>query len=489
MLSAPSRATLGSPLDQEAVAPLFDRLPEGIFRPLGVSNSRRYWDVLSRVMSTLWGEDGRAPGEEVTKSAVIRVIESCIVADDPWDGELQTSVTPLSHMVFRTLSDAGWFSVRRRGLVDMVTVKPRVGMLFAMLNEFANQEPDYIGGQVRSILLNLRSIVEEGADPDACSAYQTAAKQARQCMARIVNTGFRVQDLMDHLVQLESARDFVRGFFTDFVEQVFIADYSELRTRDHPLQYRNQIIETTYALQDDGVSRERLISWYAEHVGKGDRERGEAAYQRDTRQLLRLSNIEDHLARVDEEINIANQRALALIEYKLRAPKHLDKLISRACAALVDMQEDHPALPGDAGGLHWSPVTLAKPRKQPSEQTYTTVETVELTAEEVAMEWLRRRVVENRKVTAVQLAGYVARMLDGKEQVDSDALVVASINDLCCYQRLLLIASRAEAPPRMRQHDPVTQMLRGVRVRFEDEHITSNDYMTHRRFVVAREGT
>lgn len=485
------RPWLGCPrlqLDQEAVAPLFDRLPEGIFRPLGVANSRHYWDVLSRVMSTLWGDDGRAPGEEVSKTVVVRVIESCIVADDPWDGELQTPVGGLSHMVFKTLSEAGWFSVRRRGLVDMVTVKPRVGMLFTMLNEFARQEPEYIGGQVRSILLNLRSVTEDSTDPNACSAYQTAAKQARQCMAHIVNTGCRVQDLMDSLVELESARDFVHGFFTDFVERVYIADYSELRTRNHPLQYRGQIIEKTYALQDDEASRERLVSWYVEHIGKGDRERGEAAYRRDTHQLLRLNNIEDHLARLDEEINIANQRALALIEYKLRAPKHLDKLISRACAALAEMEEDHHALPGDAGGVHWSTLALAKPRKPPREQVATAVEAIELSDEELAMEWLRRRMVENRKVTAVQLANYVARMLDDKQRVDSDALEVESINDLCCYQRLLLIASRDDAPLQLRRHDPVMQMLRGIRVRFEDERMTNNDYMTHRRFVVEREG-
>ena len=475
-------------MSQEEVAPLFDRLPEGIFRPLGVANSRHYWDVLSRVMSTLWGEDGRAPGEEVAKNVVVRVIESCIVANDPWDGELQTPVGVLSHTVFKMLFEAGWLSMRRRGVVDMVTVKPRISMLFTMLNEFARQEPEYIGGQVRSILLNLRSVTEDSTDPNACSAYQTAAKQARQCMAHIVNTGCRVQDLMDRLVGLESARDFVHGFFTDFVEQVYIADYSEMRTRNHPLQYRGQIIETTYALQDDESSRERLINWYVEHIGKGDRERGEAAYRRDTHQLLRLNNIEDHLARLDEEINIANKQALALIEYKLRAPKHLDKLISRACGALAVMEEDHPALPGDMGRVHWSPLVLAKQRRPAKEQVATAIEAIDLSDDELAMEWLRRRMVENRKVTAVQLANYVARMLDGKQRVESDALSVESINDLCCYQYLLLIASRDDTPPPKRRHDPVLQMLRGIRARFVDEQMTDNNFMTHRRFVVEREG-
>jgi hypothetical protein len=150
------------------------------------------------------------------------------------------------------------------------------------------------------------------------------------------------------------------------------------------------------------------------------------------------------------------------------------------------MEEDHPALPGDAGRVHWSPLALAKPRKPPKEQVATEVERIEPSDEELAMELLRRRMVENRKVTAVQLANYVARMLDGKHRVDSDALQIESINDLCCYQRLLLIASRDDAPVQLLRHDPVVQMLRGIRVRFEVDSMTNNDYMTHRRFVVER---
>jgi hypothetical protein len=475
-------------LDQESVAPLFDRLPDGIFRPLGVANNRRYWDVLSRVMATLWGEDARAPGEEVTKTIVVRVIESCLIADDPWEGELDTPAGIQSHNIYKTFTESGWLSVRRRGLVDMVTVKPRIGMLFTTLSDFARQEPEYIGGQVRSILLNLRSVNEDSTDPNACSAYQIAAKQARQCMAHIVNTGCRVQDLMDGLVELESARDFVHGFFTDFVERVYIADYSELRTRNHPLQYRSQIIDKTYELMEDPAAQDRILSWYTEQIGKGDAEKGRAAYQRDTGQLLRLNNIEDHLARLDEEIKSANHRALALIEYKLRAPKHLDKLISRACAALYDLEEGHPALPGDVHGSHWSDLVLAKPRRATRIQESTADVPVELTDDELAMEWLRQRIKENRNVTPIKLAQYVVRMLKDMSRVSSDDFEITSINDLCCYLNLLLIASRADAPHKMRRDDPISTKLRGVRIRFDDEGSTDNKYMTHRRFVVVREG-
>ena len=103
------------------------------------------------------------------------------------------------------------------------------------------------------------------------------------------------------------------------------------------------------------------------------------------------------------------------------------------------------------------------------------------------MEALRRRMAENRMVKPVQLANYVARHLVANQAVTSDDLSIASINDLCCYQRLLLIASRSDCPPAMRRSDPLLQVLKRVQIVFDDEAITRNDFMEHRRFIIQRE--
>lgn len=102
------------------------------------------------------------------------------------------------------------------------------------------------------------------------------------------------------------------------------------------------------------------------------------------------------------------------------------------------------------------------------------------------MEALRRRMAENRMVKPVHLANYVGRHLSGKDKVSSDDLTITSINDLCCYQRLLLIASRSDCPPAMRRSDPQLQILKRVRIAF-DEGITRNDYMEHSRFNIQLE--
>ena len=103
------------------------------------------------------------------------------------------------------------------------------------------------------------------------------------------------------------------------------------------------------------------------------------------------------------------------------------------------------------------------------------------------MEILRRRMTENRMVRPITLANYIARHLTEKRSVTSDDLVIDSINDLCCYQRLLLIASRNNCPPAMRRSDPQLLMLRKVRVEFEPDAVTRNIYMEHQRFIITRE--
>lgn len=471
-------------MDSNTPPPLFDRLPNTLFRPLAATNNRRYWVVLCRLMEEMWGDGGRSPGEEAPRVVVVRAVETFLAADDPWEEELETPIAIRAHGILNVLVESGWLAQRRRGLVDMVTVRPVIAQFFTVLSEFAHHEPEFLGSKVRSIFLNLRAVASGEAAGDQ---YAEAAKQAKRCMAHIANTGCRVQDLMDVLLKRTSARDFVHGFFEEYIQKVFIADYSELRTRDHPLQHRSAIIALTLQFQHDADKCASLIGWYQEKVAGGDRVKAEALYERDTRLLLRLRDVDDQLRRLDEEIRDANQRAVTFIEYKLRAPKQLDKLIAKALRSVEEIEEGAIALPAAPSARHASEWGLARPRQLARSSVSTDVERTPPTIEELAMEALRRRMAENRMVKPVHLANYVGRHLSGKDRMSSDDLTITSINDLCCYQRLLLIASRSECPPTMRRSDPQLQMLKRVRIAFDDDGITRNDFMEHRRFNIQLE--
>lgn len=467
-----------------AAPPLFDRLPPELFRPLAAGNNRRYWGLLCRLLEELWGDGGRSPGEEAPKPVVIRTIESLLVADDPWEEDLETPVAVRAHGVYNVFKDSGWLTQRRRGVLDTVTVRPVIAQFHTVLSDFAFQEPEFLGSKVRSIYLNLRAVASGEAGGDA---FAEAARQSKRCMAHIANTGCRVHDLMDELVSRTSAREFVKGFFEEYVEKLFIADYSEIRTKDHPLQHRTAIVTTAIQFHHDDEKRASIVEWYRDKQTGGDLLKAEALYERDHRHLMRLRDVEDHLRRLDEEIRVANQRAMAFIEYKLRAPRNFDKLVARAISGANALPEGHISLPGAAGFVHASEYGLAKPRNAAKEIPATRLESRPPTAEQLAMESLRKLMAQNRMVKPVNLAKYVARHLDGDKPISSDVLSIDSINDLCCYQRLLLIASRADCPPKMRHNDPHLQMLKRVKVEFVPGMRTRNDYMEHQKFIIRLE--
>ncbi|ACE86063.1 hypothetical protein CJA_1540 [Cellvibrio japonicus Ueda107] len=481
---SPRVMSSSNPLEPDDIPPLFERLPPELFRPLAASNARRYWIVLCRLIDEMWGDGGRSPGEETLKSVVVRKIETLLAASDPWEEELETPIDIRAHEIVRYLTESGWLSQRRRGLAEMVTVRPVIAQFYTVLCEFARHEPEFLGSKVRSIYFNLRAVASGEASGDQ---YAEAAKQAKQCMAHIANTGCRVQDLMDELMKRTSAREFVRGFFEEYVEKVFIADYSELRTKDHPLQHRSQILAMTLQFQHDEAQREALIAWYQEKKTGGDRIRAEFLYERDTRLLMRLKDVDEQLQRLDEEIRDANQRAISFIEYKMRAPKQLDKLLAAAMQATDRLDEGHVALLPASGFRHAGPELLAKPRTVAKPTMATTVEKRPPTLQELAMEQLRKRMADNRLVNRVKLANYVVRHLENRTAVTSDELTIDSINDLCCYQRLLLIAAHGACPPSQRRSDPQLQMLKGVRIDFLPEGTTRNAYLEHPRFHIQRE--
>lgn len=162
---------------------------------------------------------------------MVRAIESYLAADDPWDGDLETNITIRANEIANKLVETSWLSERRRGAVKMLTVRPVVAQFFSVLCDFSTQEPEFLGSKFRSILLNLKSVYsgESGGEQ-----FVEAARQAKQCMAHIVHTACKVQDLMVELLRRSTAREFVKGFFEEYVQGLFIADYSELRTKDHP---------------------------------------------------------------------------------------------------------------------------------------------------------------------------------------------------------------------------------------------------------------
>ena len=462
---------------------LFERLPVRLFRPLAAPNNTRYWALICHLMEELWGAGRHAPGEEVLRRQVIQAIEAQLVANDPWEGEVETPLAIRATSIYDALVDTGWLAERRRGVRRMVTVRPTIARFHDLLVDFATAEPDDVGAKVQSIKINL-----EAAANGALSQYPEAASQARKCIARIATTGLRVQDLMDELVAAGSARAFVHGFFNEYVEKLFIADYRELHTRDHPLQYRSDIIAMTLDIGRDETRRSALIEWYRTKRAKGDAMRARALYERDTEQLLGLREIGRHLDRLDGEIRTANQRALAYFRYKTRTPSHFDKLIARALTGAESLPDGHAALPPARCVIHASPFGVPDGRRHKFFARTTKIVRRHPTIEQIALGNLRQRHIQDRRVSSADLMHYIARHLKGERKVHSDALEVTCVKDLCCYHHLLVIAARSECPPAFKGADYYLRLLPSLQVSRITGAKTRNRYFEHQAFVIYERG-
>jgi len=118
----PSMTPPPPPGAHDAIAPLFERLPPELFRPLAASNGRRYWNLLCRLIDEMWGDGARSPGEEAPRQVLVRKLETLLAADDPWEEALDTPINNRANEILRTLIESGWLSQRRRGVAEMVTL-------------------------------------------------------------------------------------------------------------------------------------------------------------------------------------------------------------------------------------------------------------------------------------------------------------------------------------------------------------------------------
>lgn len=216
-----------------------------------------------------------------------------------------------------------------------------MGQLLTQLINFAETGPVFVSGKIRAIDAAVAQVHKGEASGDL---LREAAEQCRNLLVYIRNTSTNVRDLMAAIGAEPTTAQYVRSFFTSYVQEVFIGDYQELRTRSTLVQapadpgrrHRNR---------HQPEQRSRLLSdWYVNRLSSGDDKKGQAAFQRDLQRLYELDRIEEYLERLDEEIRVADRRALALPGIQAaRDPPHRQP--AAADHGPVDCQSRHRCRP------------------------------------------------------------------------------------------------------------------------------------------------
>lgn len=465
---------------------LFAIIPEGLFGPLASPNRQHYWRLLCRLFAEFFGPDAALPPSiGFQRREITAALERYLLTDDPWeDDEGDAPDAPLgvrANSIHERFRNAGWLRQERVGAREMVSMTPVVSQLLNTLIEFTERGPSYVGAKVRSIELQLQQVVDRKAGADT---LDEAADQARQLLSQVAAIGVQVRDLMPELSKAKSTALFARTLFERYVGELFLGDYAELHNADHPLARRTSILAMVRELEQPERS-ELLIQWYQDKATSGDRPRAELCLQRSLRRLHEIDRIDEYLGRLDDDIRLANRRALAFLDYRLRAPDKLDILLRRACRGVLNAPEEALRLPVAAGQL-MDETRLRPPRQRPRIIPRTANTPREPTPEQIARLNLLKRIKRARLVLPEDLARYVARHFAAADSIPSDSMQIETIEDLRAYQTLATLALRSNRPGGVRKDDPIHRLLRGFRIELSADEHTHNRHLESPGFVVHR---
>jgi hypothetical protein len=469
------------------VPDLFSVVPRGLFGPLASANRDHYWLLLCRLFDEFFGPDAPLPPSiGFQRREIVSAVERYLLTDDPWeseDGEAPDAPLGMrANAIYERFRVAGWLRQERIGAREMASMPPAVSQLLSALIEFSEHGPTFVSAKVRSIELQLKQVIEGHANGEA---LDEAADQARRLLVLLSSMSLQVRDLMPELSKAETTAQFARQWFERYVGQFFIGDYAELHRTDHPLARRSSILSMTRQV-DEPPLRAKLVDWYRDHVAAGDPERAEQRLQRSLRRLHELERIDEFLGRLDEDIRQANRRALAFLDYRLRAPQKLDVLLRRACSGALQAPPGALRLPVAPAGL-MDEQRLRPPRQKPQPIPRSANATRPPTPEQLARLSLLRRMKRARLVTPEDMASYVGRHLPAEGSIESSRLHIASIADLRAYQTLVTLALRGHRRDGLRRDDPIGRLLRGFRVELlADQARDDNAWLRGPRFVVNR---
>ena len=354
-----------------------------------------------------------------------------------------------------------------------------------LLRQFAEEGPQFVGGKVQSIYNNLAAAQRDPAQQ--AGALNEAAKVSRQLIASLGTIKARVREVIAQLAAEESTAAFVRAFFNDYITKIYIADYHELRTENHPLRHRRWIVNTARSLREEPL-RGQFIAAYRTTLRSESDDEATRRLEEDIGRLLLFERIDGLLDALNDSVNVATQRAMAFIDYKLRTRDHFGRMLQKTVAAViaadaagVELETPFAAGPMFAERRLVAPVEPTKPRER------VPVRRPSMTLEQRAELFLRRAMHRHREVTPKKVTAYLARELDGARATTSDRLSVHNLDDLCTFMLLASYAYHAaHVRPERRKEFPVLGTLPGFRIEADTGAMTENEFLRLPRFTVQR---
>jgi hypothetical protein len=439
---------------------LFDRLPTGIFSPLTGRNNRRTWELLVRLSERFFGLDCVPPFPDgYLHDQVTKEVERFLLEHE-WDDGEEVVATPIAiraaELVAR-LADTGWLIKEKVGLRTFVSMRPAVMRFFESLQQFATEGPQHIGGSIQLIYSQLQNVQK---DPQGQAAGFASAAQLCSRMINSLNaTTLRARDLMKDLIQENTTPGFIKRFFTEHIGELYVRDFKQLRTENHPLSLRFEINHLVDEVTMNEAPRAKILAGYMEASGLTLAE-AELALDRDVARFGRLGDVESFLGRMDRVLETATQRALAFINYRLKASDRLESIIDDSIDAIAKTEQAGLEVQGRlcAPAQVVSESRLQLPRPAPVKPKRVAMVKHELSLQQKAMHELRRAMIASRDMSPAAAKRFVESVVAPGQCLNAEDIPVTEVRDAVSYLALMRIAAQAERAS-LRGRNPLMQRL------------------------------
>jgi hypothetical protein len=293
---------------------------------------------------------------------------------------------------------------------------------------------------------------------------------------------------MKELTQEQATDVFVRRFFAEHISELYVRDFRELRTENHPLRLRYDIIQLVDKVSFEDPARAQLLQGYRSLPGAipGDEE---ATLDRDVERFKRLLDVEKYLERMDRVMQQSSQRALAYLGYRLKATERMEVVIADSIDALLRAEKNQMPVSGrlmpappliSESRMRLPPPARAKPTRRPMKKR-------EMTVQEKALVMLRKAMLLHRDGTPDSIRKYVQTNLPPDVIVSAEDLPSSRPEDAVAYAVLLRLAVMARRNPSALRNNPLfkklgfeaTLSLEGKKA--DTDLFTSDDFTVFRR--------
>jgi len=468
---------------------LFEQLPWGLFQPLASRNRKSYWEIIVRLYTEYFSEEADIPELGYERHDIVTPIELFLrnesdwVSEDEDDGTGDTPIGVRANGILAYLIDTGWLVETRVHLRRVVEMRPDIQQFLEMVMEFAEQGPQFLGGKVQIIYNSLQAIERDPVEN--ASSFHETAKEAKRLVNSVAATRTQVSELMKVLRKHESAGDYVAAFFDEYIQSIYIADYTELRTTNHPLRRRREILSIVNRLRHDEEKSAHLSTWYDKQ--NWGRRTGAEVMAQDFRRYGVFHRIETHLDRLNAVVVAANKQAMAYISYRIRTRADFDRVIDRSLEVIAAVPNNYQIDTAFAAGPSLSDETLSRPKKPRIAPKRTVLKTRKLSPRQIALNRLMRQMRDRRAISPEVIAHYLDQALGHDDVLTNHDLPIESIRDLCSFLTLTRIgaAARAQAAPTR----ATTDALDPFEITIDDKERIENLYVEAPKLTIRRKGT